>query len=71
MAKKSMNAVLTATELVQKRAYEVFLSRGEAHGADLADWLEAERQLQEEGLLGAPKAPRRTAKKQGSVEQPA
>ena len=71
MAKKSMKPAETATELVEKRAYEVFLSRGAAHGADLSDWLEAERQLREEGLLTAPKARRATAKKQGSVEQPA
>jgi hypothetical protein len=28
---------------IQLRAYELFLSRGERHGDDLADWLEAER----------------------------
>jgi Protein of unknown function (DUF2934) len=28
---------------IQMQAYELFLSRGERHGDDLADWLEAER----------------------------
>jgi len=28
---------------IQKQAYELFLSCGERHGDDLADWLEAER----------------------------
>jgi hypothetical protein len=28
---------------IQVQAYEIFLSRGERHGDDLADWLEAER----------------------------
>lgn len=30
---------------VARRAYELFLARGEQHGSDLHDWLEAERQL--------------------------
>jgi len=30
---------------VARRAYELFLSRGQAHGRDLDDWLEAERQV--------------------------
>ena len=28
---------------IQLKAYELFLLRGERHGDDLADWLEAER----------------------------
>lgn len=32
-------------EAVQRRAYELFLARGGRHGADLADWLAAEREL--------------------------
>src|SRR2546423_8419952 len=31
------------TSAIQLQAYELFLSRGERHGDDLADWLEAER----------------------------
>ena len=30
---------------IAKRAYEIYLNRGGQHGADLDDWLEAERQL--------------------------
>ncbi len=33
---------------VQRRAYELFVKRGGAHGRDLEDWLEAERQLRRE-----------------------
>lgn len=34
-------------EEIALRAYEIFQSRGEAHGADVDDWLEAERDLRE------------------------
>ena len=30
---------------IARRAHELFLSRGAAHGHDLDDWLEAERQI--------------------------
>lgn len=33
---------------VQKRAYELYAKRGFSHGNDLADWLEAERQIKKE-----------------------
>ena len=32
-------------EAIARRAYELFLSRGEEHGHDLDDWLQAEREL--------------------------
>ena len=32
-------------EAVARRAYEIYQRRGGNHGADLDDWLEAERQL--------------------------
>lgn len=32
-------------EEIARRAYEIYQSRGGMHGADLDDWLEAERQL--------------------------
>jgi hypothetical protein len=32
-------------EEVARRAYEIYQNRGGEHGADLDDWLEAERQL--------------------------
>jgi len=33
---------------VARRAYELFLARGQAEGHDVDDWLEAERQLEAE-----------------------
>jgi hypothetical protein len=33
------------TDRVALRAYELFLARGGAHGRDLDDWLEAEREI--------------------------
>jgi hypothetical protein len=36
---------VTDADAVAKRAYEIYQSRGGTHGADLDDWLEAERQL--------------------------
>ena len=32
-------------EMIRERAYELFLARGATHGADLADWFEAEQDL--------------------------
>jgi hypothetical protein len=32
-------------ELISQRAYEIFLSRGAAGGADLDDWFRAEQEL--------------------------
>jgi hypothetical protein len=32
-------------DAVAKKAYEIYENRGGTHGADLDDWLEAERQL--------------------------
>jgi Protein of unknown function (DUF2934) len=34
-------------EEVRKRAYELFVARGCAHGADVADWLAAEHELKD------------------------
>lgn len=36
---------LNEPDAVARRAYEIYQSRGGNHGADLDDWLEAERQL--------------------------
>ena len=36
---------LNDSEAVARRAYEIYESRGGNDGADLDDWLEAERQL--------------------------
>jgi hypothetical protein len=35
---------------VARRAYELFLARGQAQGHDVEDWLEAERQLEAESM---------------------
>jgi len=32
-------------ETIRVRAYDLFLARGAIHGQDLADWLNAEREL--------------------------
>ena len=36
---------------IRRRAYEIYLERGEQPGCDLDDWLQAERELQR-GELG-------------------
>jgi hypothetical protein len=33
------------TERIRRRAYELYLARGAVDGYDVADWLEAERQI--------------------------
>lgn len=35
-------------QLIATRAYGLYLDRGMAHGADVDDWLEAERQIDDE-----------------------
>jgi hypothetical protein len=37
---------------IARRAYELFVQRGQTHGNDLEDWLRAERELAHE-LFGA------------------
>lgn len=32
---------------IRQRAYEIYLKRGENHGQDLEDWLQAEKELTE------------------------
>lgn len=34
------------TEEIRRRAYEIYVERGEQRGRDLDDWLQAERELQ-------------------------
>ena len=46
-AKKPNSNGAIPDELVAKRAYEIYQSRGEQHGGELDDWLEAERQLRQ------------------------
>jgi mRNA-degrading endonuclease HigB of HigAB toxin-antitoxin module len=33
------------TEAIARRAFELFVARGQQHGHDLDDWLQAEREL--------------------------
>jgi Protein of unknown function (DUF2934) len=35
-------------EKIAQRAYELYLARGGAHGSELEDWLQAERELHEQ-----------------------
>jgi hypothetical protein len=44
-ASKKGNGALNDPDAVARRAFEIYQSRGGNHGADLDDWLEAERQL--------------------------
>lgn len=34
-------------EQIRRRAYELYLKRGQAHGNDWADWLQAEREVKQ------------------------
>jgi hypothetical protein len=36
-----------AREEIERRAYEIYLARGEVHGDDQDEWLQAERELKE------------------------
>jgi hypothetical protein len=40
-----MPASPMSSDIVARRAYELFLSRGGEHGHDLDDWFSAEREL--------------------------
>ena len=37
-------------EEIRRRAYEIYLERGEQQGRELDDWLQAERELERGGL---------------------
>lgn len=40
------DAIVQPTEeAIARRAHEIYLERGGTHGSDLADWLQAEREL--------------------------
>lgn len=43
---KAMDVPPTTDQIAQ-RAHEIFMARGAAHGRDLDDWLQAERELRE------------------------
>ncbi len=44
-ANEAPTAVQPTDEAIAQRAHELFLARGGTHGADLDDWLQAEREL--------------------------
>jgi len=54
--KQNGNGLSVSEDQVAKRAYEIYQSRGGHHGADLDDWLEAERQLKEPASVTAERA---------------
>ena len=39
---------IPSPEEIRKRAFEIHIERGGIHGCDLDDWLQAERELQQE-----------------------
>ena len=44
-----------AHDEIARRAHELFLQEGAAHGRDLGHWLEAEQQLLDEAMRRAPR----------------
>jgi hypothetical protein len=45
MAKQMTNPNSPSHEQISRRAYEIFIERGQPAGQDMAHWLEAEKQL--------------------------
>jgi hypothetical protein len=43
--KESLTGNSTSNEEIRRRAYEIYLERGEQAGCELDDWLQAEREL--------------------------
>ena len=71
-SKKSNGAAepLNDADAVARRAYEIYQRRGGNHGADLDDWLEAERELRPgpSDVTGPARAkPRRRKSSEGTV----
>jgi DUF2934 family protein len=44
-APAAQNGRAPSFEQIQRRAYELFIARGAAHGGDWADWFTAEHEL--------------------------
>lgn len=44
-AAAAQNGFSPSFEQIQRRAYELFIARGAAHGGDWADWFTAEQEL--------------------------
>ena len=45
-------AIEPTHEDIARRAYQLFEDRGREHGHDLEDWLQAERELRDQGVVG-------------------
>ena len=60
---RQANAAEPLEETIRRRAYELHLERGGAHGGDLDDWLRAEREI---GVQDEPTASSRKAAKRKS-----
>jgi hypothetical protein len=45
---QTFNRLTPTRDQIAQRAYELWLARGCAHGNDIGDWLEAERQLSQQ-----------------------
>ena len=55
-------------DAVARRAYEIYQNRGGDHGADLDDWLEAERQLRPGPTDVTGPAPAKSRRRKSSPE---
>jgi hypothetical protein len=58
----SPNGNGASDEEIARRAYEIYQGRGGTDGADLDDWLEAERQLRSTDVTAQNPRPRRRSK---------
>src|ERR1044071_911894 len=45
-------AIEPTHEDIARRAYQLFEDRGREHGHDLEDWLQAERELRDQAVVG-------------------
>jgi hypothetical protein len=48
VAQPAGSAVKVPAEKIARRAYEKWLQRGQPHGGDIKDWIEAENELRAE-----------------------
>ena len=55
---KSATTSVPTQDAIQRRAFEIYLSRGANGGTDLEDWLQAERELTTVNTTTARRTPR-------------
>ena len=67
----SFEEQMNSPDAIAKRAYEIYQSRGGSHGADLDDWLEAERQLRRgpSDVTGPARSPSKPRRRKASGER--